>query len=36
MKMRISEVPAAVINAMEVIMKGKCGVIDNIMITGHC
>lgn len=36
MKMRISEVPAAVINAMEVIMKGKCGVIDNFMITGHC
>ena len=38
MKMRISEVPAAVINAMQVVMKGKCEVIDNFkfLITGQC
>jgi len=38
MKMRISEVPGAVINAMQVVMKGKCGVIDNFkfLITRHC
>jgi hypothetical protein len=36
MKMRISEVPAAIINAMQVVLKGK--VIDNFkfLITGQC
>ena len=37
LKTRIAEVPAAVINAIQVVMKGKCEVTDNFMfmITGH-
>jgi hypothetical protein len=38
MKIRISEVPAAVISAMQVVLKGECQVIDNFkfLITGQC
>jgi hypothetical protein len=38
MKIRISEVPAAVISAMQVVLKGEFKVIDKFkfLITGQC